>query len=72
MSDHDPDDWLWRKATAFLDRSEALGRGPYRLVQAVRPSMVSHVVDRLLPEFAAAMEPFYAASVALAEERHHG
>ena len=39
----------------------------YRLVRAVKPTMVAEVVDRLLPEFAEAMEPFYAASVAAAE-----
>ena len=38
----------------------------YRLVRAVKPTMVTDVVDRLLPEFAAAMEPFYVESVSLA------
>ena len=42
-------------------------KGAYRLVQAVKPGMVGEVVDRLLPEFAAALEAFYAASVAAAE-----
>ena len=43
----------------------------YRLVRAVKPTMVSDVVGRLLPEFAGAMEPFYEASleVATAESR---
>lgn len=58
---------------AEVDRKSGLSgiaiKGAYRLVQAVRPSMVPHVVDRLLPEFAAAMEPFYAASVTAAEGR---
>jgi len=39
----------------------------YRLVRAVKPTMVAEVVDRLLPEFAEAMDPFYATSVAAAE-----
>jgi len=39
----------------------------YRLVKAIKPTMVTDVVDRLLPEFAAAMEPFYEASVVAAE-----
>jgi len=39
----------------------------YRLVRAVKPTMVGEIVERLLPEFSEAMEPFYAASVAAAE-----
>jgi hypothetical protein len=31
----------------------------YKLVCAIKPSMVTEVVDRLLPEFAAALEPLY-------------
>lgn len=31
----------------------------YKLVKAIKPSMVPDVVDRLLPEFAEAMQPFY-------------
>lgn len=34
----------------------------YKLVVAVRPSMVGDVVDRLLPEFAAALEPMHVES----------
>lgn len=34
----------------------------YKLVCAIKPSMVSEVVDRLLPEFAAALEPLHAES----------
>jgi hypothetical protein len=43
----------------------------YRLVQAIKPTMVKDVVDKLLPEFAEALEPFYVASVeaAAAEKR---
>ena len=39
----------------------------YKLVVAVRPSMVTEVVDRLLPEFAEAMEPMFADSRGRAE-----
>jgi hypothetical protein len=31
----------------------------YKLVCAIKPSMVTEVVDRLLPEFAAALEPLF-------------
>lgn len=34
----------------------------YKLVAAVRPSMVTDVCDRLLPEFAEALEPFHVES----------
>ena len=34
----------------------------YKLVAAIRPSMVADVVDRLLPEFAAALEPAFVES----------
>jgi len=34
----------------------------YKLVVAIRPSMVHDVVDRLLPEFAAALEPMHVES----------
>lgn len=34
----------------------------YKLVNAIRPRMVHDVVDRLLPEFAEALEPLYAES----------
>lgn len=34
----------------------------YKLVKAVKPGMVAEVVDRLLPEFAEAMQPMYAES----------
>lgn len=34
----------------------------YKLVAAIRPSMVSDVVDRLLPEFAGAIEPIFVES----------
>jgi hypothetical protein len=34
----------------------------YKLVNAIRPSMVQDVVDRLLPEFAEALEPLHAES----------
>lgn len=30
----------------------------YKLVRAIKPTMVGEVVDHLLPEFAAALEPF--------------
>jgi hypothetical protein len=32
----------------------------YKLVKAIKPGMVGEVCDRLLPEFAEAMQPFYA------------
>ena len=32
----------------------------YKLVKTIKPSMVPEVVDKLLPEFAAAMEPMFA------------
>ncbi|MEZ4452032.1 MAG: hypothetical protein R3B09_21390 [Nannocystaceae bacterium] len=58
---------------AEVDRKSGLSgiaiKGAYRLVQAVKPTMITDVVDRLLPEFAAAMEPFYAESVERAESR---
>lgn len=58
---------------AEVDRKSGLSgiaiKGAYRLVQAVRPSMITDVVDRLLPEFAGAMDPFYAESVGRAESR---
>ena len=38
----------------------------YKLVVAIRPTMVTEVVDRLLPEFAAAMQPMFADSEARA------
>ncbi len=31
----------------------------YKLVKAVKPTMVADVVDKLLPEFAAAMQPMF-------------
>lgn len=34
----------------------------YKLVLAIRPTMVREVVDRLLPEFAAALEPIFGES----------
>jgi archaeosine-15-forming tRNA-guanine transglycosylase len=43
-------------------------KGAYRLVQAIKPAMVSEVVDKLLPEFAAALEPFFAASAAAGDQ----
>ncbi len=58
---------------AEVDSKGGLGgvavKAGYRLVQAIKPAMVSEVVDKLLPEFAAALEPFYAASVAAAASR---
>ena len=32
----------------------------YKLVKAIKPTMVGDVVDKLLPEFAAAMQPMFA------------
>jgi len=43
-------------------------KGAYRLVLTIKPAMVSEVVDKLLPEFAEALEPFFAASAAPAGE----
>lgn len=31
----------------------------YKLVKTIKPSMIPDVVDKLLPEFAEAMQPFY-------------
>ncbi|MCA9719299.1 MAG: hypothetical protein H6713_04655 [Myxococcales bacterium] len=39
--------------------SGAAVRTGFRVVKAVKPTMVAEVVDRLLPEFAEALEPFY-------------
>ncbi|MGV1003667.1 MAG: DUF6918 family protein [Candidatus Nanopelagicales bacterium] len=34
-------------------------KAAYKVVNGVRPGMVSHAVDSLLPQFVTAMEPFY-------------
>ncbi len=47
--------------------SGAAVRTGFRVVKAVKPTMVADVVDRLLPEFAAALEPFHSESRERAE-----
>jgi len=42
-------------------------KAAYKLVQAVKPTFVRDVVDRLLPEFAGTLEPLYVESIGLAE-----
>jgi hypothetical protein len=44
-------------------------RAGLKLVQAVRPGFVAQVVDRLLPEFAEALEPLHGEAITLAEKR---
>lgn len=42
----------------------------YRVINKLRPTMVNDVIDRLLPEFAGALEPMYQESTQLASQTH--
>lgn len=42
-------------------------KAAYKLVQKIKPTMVRDVTDRLLPDFARAMDPFFQESVKEAE-----
>ncbi len=44
----------------------------YKLVKAIKPTMISDVVDKLLPEFAEAMQPMFEEAVRQAGGRPQG